>query len=108
MNLANLIEPPVAEASELAMWQVDMANIEHLLIKPNAVVASDIADGRTIQGELGAIFLLRRADGLIHYDRMYRREAFGREVFAEPRGGFVRETCGASSSGAFRGKLRNR
>ena len=82
VNLANLIEPPVSEFGELAMWQVDEGNIQHMLVAPREV--SDIPDAPTFPGDLGAIFLLRRADGLMHYDRMYRHEVLGREVFAEP------------------------
>ena len=84
LSLANLIQPPVSEVGELGIWQVEMANVERLLVKPNVVAASDIPDVPTFPGDLGAIFLLRRADGLLHYDRMYRHEVFGREVFAEP------------------------
>ena len=84
VNLANLIQPPVAEAGELGIWQVDGANLEHLLIQPNEVAASDVLDVPRFPGDLGAIFLLRRIDRLVHCDRMYRHEVFGREVFAEP------------------------
>ena len=84
VNLANLIQPPVSEFGELAMWQVDGANMEHLLIQPNEVAASEVPDVPRFPGDLGSIFLLRRVDRLVHYDRMYRHEVFGREVFAEP------------------------
>ena len=84
VNLANLLQPPVSEAGELGIWQVDGAHTEHLLILPNEVAASDIPDVPRPPGELGAIFLLRRVDRLVHCDRMYRHEVFGREVFAEP------------------------
>ena len=82
--IANLIDPPISEVGDMAMWQVDIANMERLLIEPIAVAASDIPDGPTIQGGLGAIFLLRRADGLVNYDRMYRHLMIDREVFATP------------------------
>ena len=84
VSLANLIQPPVSEFGELAMWRMDEANMERLLIKPREVAATDIPDVPMMPGELGAIFLLRRVDRLVHYDRMYRHEVFGREVFAEP------------------------
>ena len=66
VNLANLIQPPVSEFGELAMWQVDGANMEHLLIQPKEVAASDIPDVPRFPGDLGAIFLLRRTSGLVH------------------------------------------
>lgn len=84
VNLANLVQPPVSEFGELGIWQVDGVNMEHLLIQPNDVAASDIPDVPRFPGDLGAIFLLRRVDKLVHCDRMYRHEVFGREVFAEP------------------------
>jgi len=84
VSLANLIQPPVSEFGELAMWRVDGANMERLLIQPKVVAASDIPDVPTFPGDLGAIFLLRRVDRIVYYDRMYRHEVLGREVFAEP------------------------
>ena len=82
VSLANLIEPPISGAGELAMWQVDMANAEQTLVSTHPV--SDISDGPTIQGDQSMLFLLRRADGVVHYDRMYRHLMLDREVFATP------------------------
>ena len=84
VSLANMIQPPVSEVGELAIWQVGGANMERLLIQPKVVAASDVPDVPTFPGDLGAIFLLRRIDRLVHCDRMYRHEVLGREVFAEP------------------------
>ena len=80
--IANIIDPPISEPGEMGIWQVDMANLERLLVKPNAV--SDISDGPTFQGDQSTIFLLRRAGGLVHYGRLYRHLLFDREVFATP------------------------
>ena len=82
VSLANLIEPPISEAGELAMWQVDMANAEQTLVSPRT--GSDVSDGPTVQGDRSMIFLLRRADGLVYYDRMYRHLMIDRKVFATP------------------------
>ena len=34
VSLVNLIQPPVSEVGELAMWRMDGANMERLLIQP--------------------------------------------------------------------------
>ena len=64
------------------MWQVDMANAEQTLVSPRT--GSDVSDGPTVQGDRSMIFLLRRADGLVYYDRMYRHLMIDRKVFATP------------------------
>ena len=50
VSLANLIQPPVSEIGELAMWQVDRANMERLLIQPKEVAATDIPDVQMMPG----------------------------------------------------------
>ena len=49
VSLANLIQPSVSEFEELAMWQVDGANMERLLIQPKEVAASDVPKCRRPQ-----------------------------------------------------------
>ena len=58
VSAANIIEGPIAEAGNMAVWQVDVENAELFLVNPDDV--SSIEAGPTIDDVRSVAFLLQR------------------------------------------------